>query len=834
MSPKHLGLNRARSLAAWLGALGILAGACSSATATPTPTIPPQDLSPIEPIVVEPVVVEVPRVAVTLVVVDEAGTPIPGATLDVAGRSIPADARGRAEMSLNQPVLAVVAAPGYLPEPVVVTADVAPELEVGLIARTGPDGTERIAINFAGDMMLGRRYLEPTRESTAVVDPSDDGTSARAVVSDVAPVFGSADISSVNFESVIGSLPAADAYPAKRFLLQSPPNAIAALDELGADVVTLGNNHLNDWLAAGVESTVDHLRDAGYAAPGGGSSSSEARAGSMLELEDRNIAFLSYTTVNGDFVNDNLPVTGDIPPADLSAEEAWQYETRRFGYKSPDSPIYAPLDDYRLGDIWAVYDEIESEVEATESAELWETIVATFPELQDWVARRGHGGAAWFRRSAVEDDIATMREGGADLVFVQIHGGYQFAETASAFFVGAAHASIDAGADLVIGHHPHVLQGFEWYQGKLIAHSLGNFVFDQDFLSTFPSVVLRTVFEGDHLLEARVYPVMLDNYRPIPVGGATGERIIGLLDERSAGMTQTMRLPNGTIGSSAAGEATEGAVSARVLPERGTGVITRGRQIAVPVPVPLDEEGFATLPAASMVRAESSLTGIWLGRDIYGWGDFEDATADGAAEGGLHWQASDGGNAAVVAIDDGDAGHHALQISSEPSYANNVVTRPVARVAVRDHRIHDEAGFPQDGPATYSMHLKARVEGDTWPIVRIDAYHFYDADPTLDPESTLVRRVEIPFDVPADGAWHEVDIELPSHTFSPDPTGSPTTAAMFYLGLAPPAMDSATVQFDDVAFVEWREAGDLPGGTWHSADFVKVEGPRRTVTLLIS
>lgn len=816
----------------WVGALGILAGACSSATATPT--IPPHDLTPIEPIVVEPAVAEVPRVAITLVVVDETGSPVPGATLEVAGRSIPADARGHAEVSLNQPELAIVAAPGYLPEPVVVSADLAPELEVGLIARNGPDGSKRFAINFAGDMMLGRRYLEPTREETAVVDPTDDGTSARAVVSDVAPLFGAADVSSVNFESVIGSLPATDAYPAKRFLLQSPPNALAALDELGADVVTLGNNHVNDWLAAGVASTVDRLRDAGYAAPGGGSTAAEARAGALLDVAGQKIGFLSYTTVNGDFVNDNLPVAGDAPPADLSPDEAWQYETRRYGFGSPDSPIYVPVDDYRLGDIWAEYDQIESEVEAAEAAELWENIVATFPELQDWVARRGHGGAAWFRRSTVTDDIATMREDGADLAVVQIHGGYQFAETASAFFTGAAHASIDAGADLVVGHHPHVLQGFEWYRGKLIAHSLGNFVFDQDFLSTFPSAVLRTVFEGDKLLESRVYPVMLDNYRPIPVGGATAERIVGLLDERSAGISQTTRLPNGTIGSSIVVEPAEGATSARVLPERGTGVIIPGRQVAVPVPVPLDEDGFATLPANSMVRTESSLAGIWLGRDTYGWGDFEDATADGVSQGGLHWKPADGGNAAVVAVEDGDTGHHVLEISSEPSYANHVVTRPVARVAVRDHRIYDEAGFPQDGLARYSMHLKARMEGDTWPVVRVDTYYFYDADPTRDPESTLLRRVEVPLDVPADGEWHEIDIELPSHTFSPGPTGSTATAAMFYLGLAPPAMDRATVQFDDVAFVEWREASELPGATWHAADFVKVEGPRRTVTLLIS
>ena len=54
---------------------------------------------------------------------------------------------------------------------------------------------------------------------------------------------------------------------------------------------------------------------------------------------------------------------------------------------------------------------------------------------------------------------------------------------------------------------PHVLQGFEWYKGRLIAYSLGNFVFDQDFLSTFPSVILRTIFEGDRMIDARDHSV---------------------------------------------------------------------------------------------------------------------------------------------------------------------------------------------------------------------------------------------------------------------------------------------------------------------------------------
>ena len=85
----------------------------------------------------------------------------------------------------------------------------------------------------------------------------------------------------------------------------------------------------------------------------------------------------------------------------------------------------------------------------------------------------------------------------------------------------------------MVGHHPHVLQGFEIYNDTLIAYSLGNFVFDQDFLSTHPSALLRTVFEGDELISASVYPVIVDDYRPVAATGDVAEKIISQMNEAS-------------------------------------------------------------------------------------------------------------------------------------------------------------------------------------------------------------------------------------------------------------------------------------------------------------
>src|SRR5690606_33310167 len=78
--------------------------------------------------------------------------------------------------------------------------------------------------------------------------------------------------------------------------------------------------------------------------------------------------------------------------------------------------------------------------------------------------------------------IATLQTEHPDaLIVVYPHWGEEYATTSSPRQQSLAHAFIDAGADAVIGSHPHVVQELELYNEKLIAYSLGNFVFDQYF-----------------------------------------------------------------------------------------------------------------------------------------------------------------------------------------------------------------------------------------------------------------------------------------------------------------------------------------------------------------
>lgn len=90
----------------------------------------------------------------------------------------------------------------------------------------------------------------------------------------------------------------------------------------------------------------------------------------------------------------------------------------------------------------------------------------------------GWPGIAWSEDSQVVSDIRAARAAGADLIIPFMHWGWELEPTPGERQRQLARTMIDAGADLVVGGHPHVTQGAEYYRGKLIVYSLGNFVFD--------------------------------------------------------------------------------------------------------------------------------------------------------------------------------------------------------------------------------------------------------------------------------------------------------------------------------------------------------------------
>ena len=97
--------------------------------------------------------------------------------------------------------------------------------------------------------------------------------------------------------------------------------------------------------------------------------------------------------------------------------------------------------------------------------------------------------------------------GAADGVVVSIHWGYEYDSRVDLLQERAADLLLEAGADLVVGHHPHVVQRFQVDEGRCVAYSLGNFVFDQGWDGTGQGLALRALFDGEGLRGVQGLPV---------------------------------------------------------------------------------------------------------------------------------------------------------------------------------------------------------------------------------------------------------------------------------------------------------------------------------------
>lgn len=99
-----------------------------------------------------------------------------------------------------------------------------------------------------------------------------------------------------------------------------------------------------------------------------------------------------------------------------------------------------------------------------------------------------------------------------DILIVSFHWGEEYAKKPSAGQIELAHLAIEGGADLILGHHPHVIQPTEEYEGKLIVYSLGNFIFDQPWSEeTKKGLVGKFTFENKKLIEKEFKEIYINN-----------------------------------------------------------------------------------------------------------------------------------------------------------------------------------------------------------------------------------------------------------------------------------------------------------------------------------
>lgn len=243
----------------------------------------------------------------------------------------------------------------------------------------------------------------------------------------VAPLLRAADITFGQVETVLIDKSVTDLYPyvaaQARMPCSSDPGVAPGMKKAGFDIVSFASNHALDYGRTHFLNTIGYLRGAGLEVIGVGENEEDARRFSILERGGVKVAFLGYCT---------------ILPQDYWAQEA------RPGMNPARGHTY--------------YEQIEHDQPGTPC------------RVHSW-AHRGD-------KERMLEDIKKAKEL-ADVVVVSMHWGIHFtvAEIAE-YQVEYAHAAIDAGADLILGHHAHILKPIEVYRGKVIFYSLGNFAME--------------------------------------------------------------------------------------------------------------------------------------------------------------------------------------------------------------------------------------------------------------------------------------------------------------------------------------------------------------------
>lgn len=313
----------------------------------------------------------------------------------------------------------------------------------------------------------GEAKVVTQREPTSIVRLAIAGDvgvrrpEPKTIFSGVADTLRAADITLVNQEWPLNDR--GDPWPGKTGkMIGSTPDAVEALTFAGVDVVGLANNHMMNYGAEGMFQTIEVLDAAGIAHAGAGADEDAAHAPAVIERNGTRVAVLSYTSV--------FP-SGWEARADRPGLATVRIDTEYTPYYRADEMPGSPYD------------------------------IRTTPNPAD--------------AARLEADIRGAREH-ADVVIVMWHWGVSMGyQHLVPYQVELGHRAIDAGASLVVGHHPHTLQPFEAYGGGLICYSVAQFGFDLETDRTSAETVLLNC----EVRDGQITDVVLHPALSLPDGG---------------------------------------------------------------------------------------------------------------------------------------------------------------------------------------------------------------------------------------------------------------------------------------------------------------------------
>lgn len=271
-----------------------------------------------------------------------------------------------------------------------------------------------------------------------------------------------ADLCFAQLETTISERGAA--VPNAKLAMRASPAMATALREAGIDVMSFAGNHCFDYGYDAFADTLLHAAEAGLVLCGAGENLEAARRPALIEAAGSRIAVLAASS---------------ILPAGYAAESN----------KAGCAPMRAHT----------VYEQIEVDQPGTPAK------ISTYADRSDLQALIGAVRAA-------RDQ--------ADIVLVSLHWGiHMIPATIAEYQIEVAHQAIDAGADAILGHHPHILKGVEFHRGRPIFYSLGNFAIEQPHVWD-PAITRSASFK--HLISLNPAWNLENTYMLPPVTRMTG------------------------------------------------------------------------------------------------------------------------------------------------------------------------------------------------------------------------------------------------------------------------------------------------------------------------
>ncbi len=363
------------------------------------------------------------------------------------------------------------------------------------------------------------------------------------------------------------------------------------------------------------------------------------------------------------------------------------------------------------------------------------------------------GGAAHCDEEQIRNSVRAAQVKYKTVVFM-IHGGNEYQRTPSENVRRLTTAAREAGATLVINHHPHVVGGFNWNGSSLVSWTLGNFLFDQTVWPTFESYLLAVHLRNGKVVQAYTEPLMIEGYLP---KGVTGD-LADFVARGAAGRDRGSFLIE------------DGSMVVDVDNRRVH------REVKLPIKVSSEKSQiFRTAPGWAIANF-SGAGSLKVGRDLLWVGDFEDEIADDQHQGGALWEFS--GVDKLKGDDYAYEGQVGARLQRKGFNRSDVVLSPQHRILV-------------DSGSELSIVGMVRSRKNVQSSLQISWYSYTKG-------KSQAQQIK-PLVVKQDNTWTP---------FRFDVTVPPNTVAIgLFLRLQAPQQGHDTVDFDNIRIIKWAPKG---------------------------